>query len=101
MTEKLTISNINQFIGYARTTPALLNIGGLFLFRPYATVAPSAGCSKCSKTTNKLAEQRPQFEAALSTLTADEQSRLKALLNTKQLCFYIRQPGGILKQSCF
>jgi hypothetical protein len=98
--ERVTLANVNQLIGLARQNPGILNIGGLATFRGQTTVATLPGCSKCGSGA-KLAELRPQFEAALLTLSGDEKIRLKTLLDTNTVCFYTKQPNGELKQHCF
>lgn len=99
--ERVTIANINQFIALAKKEPSLLNVGGLSIFRSYVTVANSEGCSKCSKRSSKITEMRPQFEAALSVLSATEQQRMKALLATNSICYYRKEPNGQLSLNCF
>jgi len=100
-TDKITLSNLNQFIALAKKQPALMNIGGMVTFRAYMTVTNSSGCAKCNKNASKLAALRPQFEAALATLTPDERNRMKSLLDASQVCYYSKQPNGVLKQICF
>jgi hypothetical protein len=98
MTERLVISNLNQFMQLAAKNPAILNIGGFAFLRPRLTVN---GCGKCGRAQAILNEQRPQWEATFSVLSATEQNQLKNLLDAKQVCYYIKQPNGQLKLNCF
>lgn len=99
MTEKLVISNINQFMGFANKNQGLLNVGGFAFLRGYLNTG--ATCGKCSKASSKLSELRPQWEASFAVLSPSEKTLLKNLLDTKQLCYYARQPNGQLKINCF
>lgn len=98
MTEKLVISNLNQFMGLAAKSPALLNIGGFSFLRPRLTVS---GCGKCGRAQAILAEQRPQWESAFSVLTPNEQNQMKNLLDAKSICYHTKQPNGQIQQRCF
>ncbi len=99
--EKVTISNVTQFVGLAKNTPGLLNLGGLFVFRPWLTVTGTDGCQKCSQKKAQLAALRPEFEAALLSLTASEQARMKTLLDTSNVCYWYKKANGQLAQQCF
>ncbi len=96
--ERITISNISQFMGLAGKAPSILNIGGFSALRSFASAKPG-GCA-CNKKAG-LIQMRPQFEASLSVLTTSEQNQLKNLLDTKEICYYAKQPGGQLKLNCF
>ena len=99
--EKITISNVNQFMGYAKKVPAVLNVGGLFAFRSYLTVVTNSGCAKCNQNATRLAALRPQFEATMSVLNEQEKNRLKTLLDTKKICFWTKAANGQLLETCF
>ncbi len=99
MTKKLAISNVHQFIGLAKKNPAVLNVGGFAFLRSF--VDAKAGCGKCSAKADGINELRPQWEAVFSVLSAREQTQLKNLLDTEQICYYTRTVNGQLKPTCF
>ncbi len=98
MTERLVISNLNQFMQLAAKNPGILNIGGFAFLRPRLT---ASGCGKCSNAQGILNTQRPQWEAAFSVLSTTEQNQLKNMLDAAQVCYYVKQPNGQLKLNCF
>jgi hypothetical protein len=97
--ERVAISNINQFVGYAKKYPALLSIGGFASLRGYVTVGDE--CNTCSRKQNLLQEMRPTFEASFAVLTPGEQQRMKTILDTNRVCYYTKLPNGQLKSTCF
>ena len=98
MTERLVISNLNQFMQLAAKNPAILNIGGFAFLRPRLT---ASGCGKCGNAQNLLNTQRPQWEAAFSVLSPSEQNQMKNLLDAAQVCYHVKQANGQLKLNCF
>lgn len=100
MTSKLIIGNINQFAGFVEKNPAIMSIPAFISLRSAFEASKSATGCKCNKS-KALTEYRPQFEASLSVLTPNEQSRLKTLLDTEQLCYYKKNPNGTLNLTCF
>lgn len=101
MTERLVVSNVNQYMAHAVKNPSILNVGGFGFLRSSLTTFQKPGCGKCSGKSPNLSELRPQWEAAFNVLSEQERTQLKALLNTKQLCYYVRKPNGELKSTCF
>jgi hypothetical protein len=82
---KIVISNLAQFQKIAISKPEILNIGAL--------------C--CSKKAKEFGNYRTQFEAAFTVLSPADQDKLKKLLNADQLCYYVKEDNGQLKQTCF
>lgn len=99
--EKITISNIHQFVGLIKKAPGILNLGAFGVFRPFLTASIDSGCARCARNRAKLDELRPQFEASLAVLSAGEQTRMKALLEAKKICYWSKAPNGQLQQHCF
>ncbi|WP_395000468.1 hypothetical protein [Acinetobacter sp.] len=99
MTERIAISSILQFVEYAKANPSLLNIGNFNLLKP--TLTMQKGCACKSKPGSDIGAYRPQFEAAMAMLTDNEKSIMKTVLNTKQICYYVKNTQGQLKQTCF
>lgn len=100
MKERIAISSIAQFIEHARSNPSLLNIGNFNLLRPTLNMK-TKGCACKGKPGADIAAYRPQFEAAMAMLSDNEKSIMKTVLNTKQICYYVKNTQGQLKQTCF
>ena len=100
MTPKIIIGNINQFAGFVEKNPAILSIPAFITLRSVFESAKAATGCKCNKS-KTLAQYRAQFDAILSVLTPSEQSRLKTLLDTSQICYYRKNPNGTLNLNCF
>ena len=98
-TERLVISNIIQFMNLAAKTPSILNIGGFTALRKH--VATAADCSKCARAKMKVNDLRPQWEASFTVLSDNEKRQLKNMLDTKQICYYVKTPNGQLTLNCF
>jgi len=107
MTEKIVISSVAKFISLAREAPGLLNIGSLSLLKSATLPTPSKptigkGCN-CGKKANgfDVSILRPQFEAAMLTLSDSDKSNMKKLLSAETICYYVKNNIGQLKQTCF
>lgn len=105
MQDLLYITNINQFVSYARLKPQILSVGSLRTLKDIVSkpaVAKAAGCSKCGgKGGEDLSVYRPQFDSAMAMLSPTEQQQLKSIIGCKQLCYYRKNPQGQLKKECF
>lgn len=100
MKDRVNISSIVQLSGYAQQNPTILNIAAFSSLNKVLTYRADAGCKPC-KARAVLANYRPQFEAAMSVLTDLEQTQLKSLLDTKQICYNYKAPNGAIKVRCF
>ena len=107
MIEKVVISSVAKFISLAREAPALLSIGNLSLLKSVTLPTPDRpsigkGCN-CSKKPNGLdiSVLRPQFEAAMLTLTDSDKAAMKRVLSAETICYYAKNNVGQLKLTCF
>jgi hypothetical protein len=100
MNERIAISSIAQFVEFAKANPSLLNVGNFNLLKPTLSMK-SSGCACKGKPGADIGAYRPQFEAAMAMLSDTDKTVMKTILNTKQICYYIKNPQGQLKQTCF
>lgn len=105
MTELVQISSINTFVDLAKKIPSLANLPSMSSLKNIVnTYQPKKGCG-CSggakRTTDELSSYRLMFEASMSMLSAEEKKTFKELLNTKKVCYFIKDNKGQIKKYCF
>lgn len=103
MTERIVFSSINGFIEQAKRHPGLLRIGAFTVFKDIVTKLGSEKSCRCNKSGTDLTAYRPQFEAAMAMLMANDidKAAVKSLLSVKNICFLARNSKGQINQTCF
>lgn len=101
MTPRFILANIHQFVQLTKQKPELLSLDSFKILKPALDKANASpgGCSAC-KAKSLLVEHKGLFEAAISTIQPGDQTKIKEILQTKEICYYIKNEAGLVLK-CF